>query len=102
MIDTLLTEKEVAERLRCSTSKIKRLRLDGKLAYLPGRPVLIRETDLNTYIESALRRNPPIEASEPFARTSKPRAEAKEKEYDPAEVARRIWLKRRLSAVAKG
>ena len=42
----LLTEPEVAERLRCSTEKVKRLRLSGKLAYLKGRPVLISEADL--------------------------------------------------------
>ena len=50
----LLTEIEVAETLRCSTSKVKRLRLAGKLAYLPGRPVLIREDDLNAYLENAI------------------------------------------------
>lgn len=47
-----LTEAEVAERLRCSTSKIKRLRLAGKLPYLPGRPVLITEDDLDAFISS--------------------------------------------------
>lgn len=65
MTDALLTEKEVSERLRCSTSKIKRLRLDGKLAYLPGRPVLIREEDLNAYMESALCRSRLIDAGMP-------------------------------------
>jgi hypothetical protein len=42
----LLTEPEVAERLRCSTSKIKRIRQAGLLAYIPGRPLLIDEADL--------------------------------------------------------
>ena len=46
-----LTEPETAARLRCSTSKIKRLRLSGALPYIPGRPVLIDETDLNAYLE---------------------------------------------------
>lgn len=45
------TEPEVAEMLRCSTSKIKRLRQSGALAYIPGRPVLIAETDLTEYLE---------------------------------------------------
>lgn len=45
------TEIEVAEMLRCSTSKIKRLRQSGALAYIPGRPVLIAETDLTEYLE---------------------------------------------------
>ena len=47
----LLTEPEVAEMLRCSTSKIKRLRLSGALAYIPGRPVLIAEQDLAEYLD---------------------------------------------------
>lgn len=47
----LLTEPEVAEMLRCSTTKIKRLRLDGKLTYLPGRPVLIERQAVRDYLE---------------------------------------------------
>ena len=47
----MLLEVEVAELLRCSTTKVKRLRLSGKLAYVPGRPVLIAETDLDDYIQ---------------------------------------------------
>lgn len=47
----MLTEPEVAEILRCSTSKVKRLRLSGALAYIPGRPLLIAETDLAEYLE---------------------------------------------------
>lgn len=47
---TLLTESEVAERLQCSVSKIKRLRLSGQLPYLPGRPVLVDEKDLDQYV----------------------------------------------------
>ncbi len=48
----LLTEAEVAKVLRCSTSKIKRLRYAGELPFLPGRPVLIAEEDLHTFIAS--------------------------------------------------
>lgn len=51
-----LTEPEVAELLRCSTTKIKRLRLKGALAYYPGRPVLIAESDLQAYLDE-LKRN---------------------------------------------
>ena len=49
----LLLESEVAQILRCSTEKVKRLRLSGKLAYQPGRPVLVDEADLLAYLESA-------------------------------------------------
>lgn len=55
MTSKMLTEIEVSEVLRCSVSKVKRLRLSGRLAYLPGRPVLVREEDLNAYLESARR-----------------------------------------------
>lgn len=64
------TEIEVAEMLRCSTSKVKRLRLSGALAYIPGRPVLIAETDLTEYLER-LKQNakpaPPATPAEEYA-----------------------------------
>jgi len=47
-----LTETEVAERLRCSNAKVKRLRLSGRLPFIKGRPVLIDEVDLLTFIAS--------------------------------------------------
>ena len=49
------TEIEVAEMLRCSTSKVKRLRQSGALAYIPGRPVLVAEPDLTEYLERVKR-----------------------------------------------
>lgn len=54
-----LTEPEAAEILRCSTSKIKRLRLGGVLPYYPGRPVLIAESDLQAYLDELKRNAPP-------------------------------------------
>lgn len=77
MTDRYFTEPEVAEILRCSTSKIKRLRFAGKLPYITGRPVLIAETDLGDFIETrkrvaaakAEKRNPqPVDADTPQAR----------------------------------
>ena len=47
----LLTETEVAQRLRCSASKVKRLRLSGDLPYIAGRPVLIDEADLAAWLD---------------------------------------------------
>ncbi|MBY2913976.1 helix-turn-helix domain-containing protein [Rhizobium leguminosarum] len=55
MTGRFLTELEVADILRCSTSKVKRLRLAGRLPYLPGRPVLIAETDLDAFVAAATR-----------------------------------------------
>ncbi len=57
----LLTETEVAEKLRCSTSKIKRLRMSGELPYIVGRPVLIDETDLIAFIDARKRRAAPAQ-----------------------------------------
>lgn len=45
-----LTESEVADLLRCSRSKIKRLRLEGRLAYMPGRPVLVEEETVARFV----------------------------------------------------
>jgi excisionase family DNA binding protein len=49
----MLLEREAAELLRCSTSMVKRLRLDRKLGYYQGRPVLISRADLEKYVASA-------------------------------------------------
>jgi hypothetical protein len=49
----LLTEPEVAEILRCSPNTVARLRKAGKLPFVPGRPVLIDETDLLALIGDA-------------------------------------------------
>ncbi|WP_082494376.1 helix-turn-helix domain-containing protein [Methylobacterium sp. Leaf108] len=49
----LLTLKEVATRLRCSVTKVQRLCFSGALSFIPGRPVLILEDDLNAYITGA-------------------------------------------------
>jgi len=54
-----LTEGEVAETLRCSTSKVKRLRLSGRLAYVPGRPVLIDVEELQRFVERETRAERP-------------------------------------------
>ena len=52
----LLLDQEVAEILRCSADKVKRLRLSGELPYIPGRPVKIDEADLLKFIEASKRR----------------------------------------------
>jgi hypothetical protein len=52
----LMLEAEVAAVLRCDRQKVKRLRLSGKLPYLPGRPVLIDEADLAAFISGCKRR----------------------------------------------
>lgn len=62
MTGRFLTEPEAAQTLRCSTSKIKRLRLSGRLPYVAGRPVLIAEADLGAFIDAHKRQNSDAEA----------------------------------------
>ena len=50
MATNLLTEPEAATILRCSPSKVKRLRLSGVRTYIPGRPVLIDEADIDRFL----------------------------------------------------
>lgn len=50
---SVLLESEVAERLRCSISRVKRLRLTRRLAYLPGRPATVVKEDVAAYVASA-------------------------------------------------
>lgn len=59
MATILLTEDEVAARLRCSRSKVRRLRLSGRLTYLPGKPPMVDEADLEAFIEREKRRREP-------------------------------------------
>ncbi len=47
----LLLQSEAAEFLGCSEQKVKRLRLSGRLPYIPGRPVLLDEEDLVAFLE---------------------------------------------------
>jgi excisionase family DNA binding protein len=58
----LLSESEAAERLGCSASTVKRLRLSGRLTYLPGRPVLIDEKDLAVFIADRAKQKEELEA----------------------------------------
>jgi hypothetical protein len=87
-----LTEREVADRLRCSLPKVKRLRLTGKLAYLPGRPPLIDEEDLASYIALAKRRpEPPPPPPPPTPEETRAKVAADAKEW-----ARTAWLKEQM------
>jgi Helix-turn-helix domain len=87
----LLREWEVAEILRGSTSKVKRLRLSGQLAYIPGRPVLIDEADVIAYLEGVKRREREKLGPEPGSPEAKLQAR-KEAE----QRARKIWTLHRL------
>lgn len=49
----LLTDAEVAVILRMTPRGVGRLRLIGRIPFVPGRPPTILETDLLAYIEAA-------------------------------------------------
>lgn len=93
----LITEAEVAERLRCSVSKVRKLRYVGKLAFIPGRPVLVTEYALAEYLAEEARNRPA---------KGKGRTEAVEETEQPARLsgatrARLLWLRRRMQTGAK-
>lgn len=52
MRPVLLTDAEAAARLGRSAEHVQRLRLNGLLPYLPGRPPLIDEADLLAYVDA--------------------------------------------------
>jgi hypothetical protein len=53
-----LTQSEAAQVARCSEVKLARERRAGKLAYVPGRPVLIRVGDLVAWMDARVVRRP--------------------------------------------
>lgn len=76
----LLTEPEAAKILRCSTSKVKRLRKSGRLPYLAGRPLFILESDIEAYVSA--------ERAKTFERYGgRQRAEAEALEREVAKAA---------------
>lgn len=94
---TLHTDAEVAEMLRCSPSKVKRLRLAGKIRYIPGRPALIEMDDLNLYKEQAKCRiqHPTSNDTTTAHITSTGRKAGLE---SASALARRLWLRRKGSS----
>ncbi|NKD45374.1 helix-turn-helix domain-containing protein [Haematospirillum jordaniae] len=93
----LLTETEVAKKLRCSRSKVKRLRLSGRLTYVPGRPVLVDEADLTDYLEKLKCRSPNSSRPTTASGTSTGQTDAA---ASASARARAIWLQRRLSSAS--
>ncbi|WP_036255268.1 helix-turn-helix transcriptional regulator [Methylocapsa acidiphila] len=80
---TLLLESEVAERLCCSTSTVKRLRNSGQLPYIPGRPVLIDEADLLALLEKRKRQT---------REETDPAAQQRAREEKASRRARLVWM----------
>ncbi|MBI2240258.1 MAG: helix-turn-helix domain-containing protein [Magnetospirillum gryphiswaldense] len=91
----LLTEAEVAKKLRCSRSKVKRLRLSGRLPYVPGRPVLVDEADLTDYLEKLKCRSP--NSSKPTTASGTSIGQ-KDDAASASARAREAWMRRRLTS----
>ncbi|WAX97870.1 helix-turn-helix domain-containing protein [Aminobacter sp. NyZ550] len=81
----LLTEIEVANILSCSPATVKRLRLTGRLTYIPGRPVRIDVDDLNAYLAALVAPQEAVESAAASPRTP---------ERDFRRLARQVWLQR--------
>lgn len=91
----LLTEAEAAAVLRCSRSKVKRLRLSRKLAYLPGRPVLIDEVDLEAYMDGVKSRVAALEAPKPVKPEPTPEQLHQEDMRQARMRAEVVWMRRK-------
>lgn len=90
----LLTESEAAALCRRSRSWLKAKRLSGQLPYIPGRPPMILESDLEPFIEA-------LNRPSPFARQSSMLPKTATITPESAALSARVWgqerlLKRRL------
>lgn len=86
----LLTQLEVAALLRCSVSRVEKLRRDGSLPWVPGRTILIELADVMAYVER-------MRATTKLRGRGR-RPNARESEQVAASRARRALLKRAIIA----
>jgi hypothetical protein len=63
----LLTDHEMAAYLRKTKTTIQRMRLQGGLPYIPGRPPLVSKADFLKYIESLKQTKKTEPVKKPFA-----------------------------------
>ncbi|MBE7196271.1 MAG: helix-turn-helix domain-containing protein [Parafilimonas terrae] len=99
--DNLMTEAEVAERLRCSVSKVRKLRYTGRLAFIPGRPVLITDGAFRELLEVEEQRRP---RTRPMSKKANAAAGEKKKGtggLSPEERGRILWLRHRAPQLRK-
>jgi hypothetical protein len=77
----LLLEAEAAALLRRSCGHVKRLRLERKLGYIPGRPVTIMQKDLEIYVAWAKQRRVLRKEKLKTGRKNRPKGESETFEY---------------------
>lgn len=89
----MLTEAEVAERLKCTRAAVRLLRQGGDLPFMAGRRVLIDEADLEAMLASQERRKLNPYSDHPLDVAASLRAAAR-----ASARARRIHRLRRCTA----
>jgi hypothetical protein len=77
----LLLEAEAAALLRRSCGHVKRLRLERKLGYIPGRPITIMQKDLEIYVAWAKQRRVLREVKLRTGRKKRAKGESERFEY---------------------
>lgn len=92
MVSKLLTDEDMAALLRCSVSKVRKLRYVGRIAFIPGKPPLVREKDFEAFLEVERRLSPP--SSGTYLPPAAPKEPPTEMEKAVAR-ARRTWLLRK-------
>ncbi|MFI5411580.1 helix-turn-helix domain-containing protein [Kaistia sp. UC242_56] len=97
----LITEAEVAVILRCSRSKVKRLRLTGQLIYLVGRPVLVDEADLQAYMDEVKSRKAAQEPPKPVKIEPTPEQLHQEGLRQARIRAQTVWMRRKINSKGK-
>lgn len=80
-LSKLLLEAEAAALLRRSCDHVKRLRLERKLGYIPGRPVTIMQKDLEIYVAWAKQRRVLRKEKLETRRKNRPKGESETFEY---------------------
>ena len=68
-----LTQEEVATLLRKSVKTVARLRQSGELAWLPGSPILVAETEVSAYLERRIVRQEQAAATPPTPKFTRPK-----------------------------
>lgn len=85
MAGKILTQAEVAERLRMSVRTVYQLRVEGRLRYIPGRPVRFLEDDVEKFIETSLQTGPASGRCGPRSKAFSIRS------AEPKDISRRIF-----------
>lgn len=96
----LLLEAEAGALLRRSCGHVKRLRLERKLGYIPGRPVTIDEKDLEIYVAWAKRRRVLRDERPKASKIKRTKGQSETFEYVPTGGAPKLFVLLTLAEAA--